>query len=595
MGDILSESISSHRFSAKSIHGYDTKAARQDMVDVARLPFLFEVQDKDGKRLYDFVLPLAPENYDFQWQPRANITMTQGGVYQDVIGVSTPKITINGTFGFSGTTVVGASAVSIREGMGKGFSALDMYLEMETMLLDFYTLYGSTAQTVLKGSDIATDSPAAKYSKLLGKEGNQGRILFFNFTDRHYYEVQIDNFKLTRSVQRRQLYQYSLQMTCVQSIDAFTANGLFYLSNSAGESLKAEDAAAALKAASKLAAFMSAAYTGMAEVVSECNQAEALIGEISSAVATFTNAITTLIQAPFDVVQSALAAVNSITSSLITLSNIADIPHELISDLRNTKRLLMGYERQQDLFVSPTVGATVEPTAEIAGEILSVPVTGAMLSAGFTAPGIPEETLFVTADTVSVTASKQQVVTDRDTIYTVAQQHGTDWKKVAMLNDLSAPYQLSAGMVLLIPSVAGGGVSVTAKTQESFESRLFSTDEKLDENGFIVAYHGSIATTQGVNNLTAQLRHRLATQRGELAEIMHPDYGCDLPIYIGKPNTNMWIRRAMLEFKNVMLNDSRVASVGRVTTEVIDTKTYLTADVYPVGQTSAVEVSHPFA
>jgi phage baseplate assembly protein W len=62
------------------------------------------------------------------------------------------------------------------------------------------------------------------------------------------------------------------------------------------------------------------------------------------------------------------------------------------------------------------------------------------------------------------------------------------------------------------------------------------------DNGFFktdlsVSRSGDLESVEGRDNVIQAIRNRLATSRGELAEVGHPEYGSVLDAVIGEPNT----------------------------------------------------------
>jgi phage baseplate assembly protein W len=98
---------------------------------------------------------------------------------------------------------------------------------------------------------------------------------------------------------------------------------------------------------------------------------------------------------------------------------------------------------------------------------------------------------------------------------------------------------------------------------------------------------------KGMPNLEMQLKHRLMTKRGELAELGHPQYGCLLPELIGKTSVELWQKRAIIEFENTIREDPRVADLQNATMRVDNDAMYLECDVYPVRQTDPMRISIP--
>lgn len=146
------------------------------------------------------------------------------------------------------------------------------------------------------------------------------------------------------------------------------------------------------------------------------------------------------------------------------------------------------------------------------------------------------------------------------------------------------------GDKLLIPGTRTGvGLD---RGDTDFAARLYGTDESLDDAGDHPAdTAGDVATVSGLRNLEMQLGHALRTTQGELAQLGHPEYGSYLPKIIGRIGTDYWHERSRVEARMTMLRDPRVKRVGKVSFVTSGTAIHLTADVYPINQSSPTRMN----
>lgn len=544
-----------------------------------QLPFMFEVAEIPNKP-WQMLLPVNPENYKMTYQPRVNTTITQGGVFEDNIGLAPPKFSISGVFGVMGTFDPSAPQKSLSE--HKNMVGLELYQEMEQNLLSFYERFGTYDM------DDAENRNKVDTKKL-------PELNFYNFYDEEYWAVQINQFTLIRNTQRRHLYQYDIQMTGLKRVSEDKAPTPKAFTDAAQGKLDATAIAELAKKPtvwSKLLDAYKSTMQGVQYIQTLVGDLQRQMATISTAVANFTNGVTSLVHAPFDMVKLALATVNSIMASA---KNLANLPHEFINDMRQMQRLLQGMVKQPQMFVAPPtasrvnvatrhalgmsadadatslvrpaqaavgtikismvtpataditipantlVGTTAAPdnggavfktTASViiaAGqttanipiectvvgttgnvtsgaitsivtaisgtpvlvvtnesavtggretttilidtpviptqpqsptgtEILTGPVTPAMQQAGATGMQIPEETIYDEGgiETPILVAASQISVLGNDTIQTIADRTGTDWKQIVSLNNLDYPFISSNPMDALSPSIASG-------------------------------------------------------------------------------------------------------------------------------------------
>lgn len=433
------------------------------------LPFMFEVTNLETNKPWQMLLPVNPENYKMTYQPRVSTTVTQGGVFEDNIGLAPPKFAMSGVFGVMGTFDANAPQKSLSE--HKNMTGLELYQEMEQNLLSLYERFGTYNMDGLDSNKVDPEKLPA--------------LNFYNFYDEEYWVVQINVFTLVRNTQRRHLYQYDIQMTGLKRVSEDKVPASAVLTDAAQGSitpltkLQTDAAAANVSTWSKLLDAYKSTMQGIQKIQSLVGDLQSQMTAISTAVANFTNGVTSLVHAPLDLVKSALATVNSIMASA---KNLANLPHEFINDMRQIQRLLQGMGKQPQMFVAPptalrtstsaraALGTATNATTSITTpsastaiqtptgtEILTGPVTPAMQQAGATGMQIPEETIYDgDTETLALVAASQESVLGNDTIQTIAARTGVDWKQIASLNNLDYPFISSNPMDALSPSIASG-------------------------------------------------------------------------------------------------------------------------------------------
>ncbi len=627
------------------------------------LPFMFEVMDTTTfLPSSQYILPLPPEAYRKSETPRATVTQTKAGAWEDNIGMGIPKISLQGTFGFLGN-LPGGSAQSMSP---EQKDAWGMFKEVEKILLDFYERFGTYTD-----SGVPVTNPV--------DQNHLPELRFYNFTDEDYYVVQLNKFDVTRNIQRRFIYQYDIQMTVLRRLLQTSGQAV----DAVAMLLSQIPAPASLSLWQTLLQGYSSVYGGMSDVINTVNGIEQNINIVAGAVSAFQQGTTDLINCPSGLLQSVTAGVDSILSKI---QNTPAIPCEFTLDLRNTKRIMLQLGLHADLFSAATATASAASLSTVPNvtEILTAPLPQGAAAAGVIAMNIPEATLFdPTLETSAEVAASEVPITQDDTLSTLAQKYlgdATAWGRIALLNDLEYPFLVqqpidaftpaletgslaapaasgdnsivvaslspNAGDVLLLISgntweaasvkgvnntiltlqvplannypagatitrheraltvlmpgqkiqVPGGvnsGASITADgTQTDFYAKIFGTDEYLADDGTQGADPGGdVATVSGLDSLCMALRHRLRTVRGELAAVGHLQYGSYLPLIVGKISTPMWYQRAILEAKISIMDDPRVSNIGQVKFNFNGTAIYLEADIYPVNQTAATQMS----
>lgn len=299
---------------------------------------------------------------------------------------------------------------------------------MEQNLLSFYEQYGPYR---LDGSN--SDQ----------SENGNLELRFLNFSDREYWVIQVNTFVLTRNVQRPLLYQYDIQMTGLkrfggddQGAEKAIQNYLDYLD--------ASSASAAAASLSTWADIVNTVKNGYEAITSTITELETTMNTISEAVSNFSNGVTSLVNLPASIITTAISMANSVMSAIESIENA---PHELIDSVRNVQRELYGMKNNASLFQQSTTtisitGSNTASSTSTSTEVMTVELPSKLYADGTVVRmNIPEETIF-SSDIESTTpkTSTYRSITDSDTIYSIAQATGADWKAIATLNDIEYPY-----------------------------------------------------------------------------------------------------------------------------------------------------------
>ncbi len=549
------------------------------------MPFEFEIQNAKGQVQDTYVLPINPEQYSISDAPRSKVHFTQGGAYEDGAGLGLAKITLAGTFTYGGGyTVPITKQRGLASNTGLNRSGQELYKELLTTFHHFYEDYHAARRQADNGLPI---------------------IIFRDLGDQRAYRVRIDTFTFSRNLSRRMLHAYNIQMTGLERIEISNIAPSFddpVLNVAEIKSIEPP-----LKEVTTWTEIMDgyrSLHAGVSDLIELANDAIEYVDGVSSAVNSFLSGVTTLIEMPFALLNSAVSAINSVRDSFETMYAAgANLPAEFDEAWINAKLAIGVISNNRDK-VSDTE-TTVDTTAAGARagsspEILSVPFlnTSQVAGAGAVTMNIPELTLFDDSLlAVSDVASSSVTIMDGETLASVAAKHlgnPDEWIRIALLNDLEYPYDLEAGAELKLPAEVGEGRPIVPSKEGTFADKLFGIDESLDSDGeHPVDGTGAVETVGGYENLEMQISHRLQTKRGELAQLGHPEYGSNLPDYIGQLGTDETYERALIEAKRSVLGDPRISEIRNGTFSIEGTAIYFECDAVPINRTEAQRLRLP--
>ena len=401
------------------------------------LPFMFEVIGSNGFPEFTYVMPINPQVYKITEAARVTITQTQGEPFIDNIGSATPRLIMQGTFGYLGTKP-GGGGKGLDKTVNKEGWALAMMCE--SVFLKFYGRFGTDY------------SYGKKWPK--ADPANPPEIRFYNYTDLDYFVVTIDKFDLLHSIDKRFLYQYDMQMTVTRRIDKPTIS-----EDALMVRLNGIPTIPSLSVWGTILKAYSTAYGVVSTVINTVNSVESDLATIRGAVSGFTQGITDLIRCPFGLIKSTTDAVAGI---LTTISGLGNLPHEFTNDLRDTQAALLQLGLQQDNF--QTTDATApDGTIPTDIQIITVPLPPGAANMNIVAMDIPESTLFEqSAESVQAVTASQEIINDQDTMESIAARmlgNSSEWSRIAILNGLEYPFIVSSAIEAFSPPTATGQIS----------------------------------------------------------------------------------------------------------------------------------------
>lgn len=547
------------------------------------LPYWLEIVD--GSKIEAYTFPRTVEGWQSTQKPRQSVTFTQGGLFQDTIGLAPPQIRINGTFGYA----LGAGDFSQGD-------AFEKYASLEGMIQAFYLRFGKYSHS---GKPVAQDS--TYYNKKMHQlteidPANPPTIRFYDFTCEDYWEVAIDAFTFSRSTQRRMLYMYDIQMTALKWVSPPALPRPYEIKRpgSIGAFLDFLDKAQEL-------------YNNCRNFLNAVNRLTDTVKGIILRCINFVRQIAGLIRAVGSTIKSIAnipkelaRAWNSATKELAAaLASDPLAPADFVVSARMQVRISNGLVKQTKNTTQLTQLTTTSAATPIGIEVADAALTPGSISAGFVSIATPPEADMPVSGT-QLASIGSVIISDRDTITSIARKLNIDWQQIAMLNNLDYPYIVTdsrkvsgnvmrPGDAILIPGSATGSANIVITHVQ--EENLFGIDVKLDTVGAMAITSGDSVAIAGLNNLAMQLEHRLKTARGELAELGHPGYGSLVPTFIGKINSPVVLERIRLECELTLLQDPRVASVRNSTLNIDGTALYFTGEVFPINQTSPMQMN----
>lgn len=401
-------------------------------IERQKLPFMFETWNGGNAPEKSFLLPYSPEGYRIIHPTRANVTQTKGGGWEDNAGLGLPKIYLNGTFGYYGS-LPGGGGKHLRMEEKNGW---ELFKEFEAeVFFSFYRQFGPGGTGKTEGIDLR----------------------FYNFSDEDFFSVQIGRFEIQRSVQRRFLYAYTMEITSLGRID---------------DSSTAKDSLAEYLASTpepdvdslRLWGRLLEGYTFVSKVISDAinliNAVSDKLAIVRAAVTGYRQGVSDFIQAPFGLLTDIRKTIDTVLDKVTSLE---DLPHEFTDLLRQEKRKVLILEMQPHLFQTPVSSMAASSGAPPVAEIISGELPTGQIAADeqIVAMDSPETTIFdPSTEFVSDVSVAEEALKSGDTLESVAARvlgDSRQWQRIALLNDLEYPYVVGDDPLLAATTSLGEG------------------------------------------------------------------------------------------------------------------------------------------
>lgn len=186
-----------------------TQQLLQQITDPFGVYCLLEVRIADRESLYH-VFPVMPESLAISQRYLSTVTPTQGGAFVDNYGRAPSPVLLQGTFGRSPRPAIA--------------------LAQEAVAANFLRAEGVEDPGVTPPQEFGVGRVNGyKLMKLLGEMVERSHVpnasgelplcIFYNFAFGAFYEVHLDSFDATMTMERNGLWVYRLQMTMLRRLN----------------------------------------------------------------------------------------------------------------------------------------------------------------------------------------------------------------------------------------------------------------------------------------------------------------------------------------------------------------------------------------
>lgn len=396
------------------------------------IPFMLEVQMANNAEAEYFIFPAGVENVEYSWQSRTNVTHTQAGAFADAIGIIPPKIVLQGTFGYYYTAT------------NDGMDGAAKQLEFVNLVEGFFTRFAKYTTSGKELSDARwTKVSPGKYSdkKIAAADmTNAPKVTFYDFTASEYWQVNIDQFKLMRNKERKLLYMYSIAMSGLKRAGDDTDAKI----------IKAKAAAIAAKKNTTTSTWLDSLRS-----ITSC------IDDVQKFLIA-TNRLTATIKGIIDKAINIVKQVtNIITTAIAQGKALLAMPAAIALEFRNAIKGLMDAVASVDGMPASNIIATRQAMrTAFTLEKTSTANKDQQTPDNDTSA---EEKIFGNSQTSQTVSVAKQSISSNDTVHTIAQKNGVDWKQMVALNKLDAPYISDKFMDKFTPAVATGHLGANAE------------------------------------------------------------------------------------------------------------------------------------
>jgi len=147
------------------------------------------------------------------------------------------------------------------------------------------------------------------------------------------------------------------------------------------------------------------------------------------------------------------------------------------------------------------------------------------------------------------------------------------------------------GDVIQIPETAQVATSAIIPATPDYE-QLFGIDIWIDEDGELessIESDKDFARVFGSDNLVQALKNRIKTSKSYYP--YHPEYGTNLPLYIGQKNISTWQNIIKVDIKGGVLLDPRIFQIKEFKMEIDGDKAGMEFDAIPISDQPSLPIN----
>jgi phage baseplate assembly protein W len=150
---------------------------------------------------------------------------------------------------------------------------------------------------------------------------------------------------------------------------------------------------------------------------------------------------------------------------------------------------------------------------------------------------------------------------------------------------------LQPGDLIQIPGTTSGAASLVVGAKKTYDE-LFGIDLFINADGeleFGSEGNPDFRRVSGVDNLVQAIKNRVGTTLKFY--VYHPDYGSNLPFYIGRKNDPFWDDLVRVDIRRVCLTDPRISDIESFFMTIDGDTIFISLDAIPINENSALPLN----
>lgn len=298
------------------------------------------------------VFPVMPESLQMAQRYLQTVTPTAGGVFVDDYGAAPSPIVLTGTFGMFPNFLKLPSTLERLTGNSSN-TTHSTNASAPTILIPGSTLKNSDIPNLTGYKLVKLMSQIVDYAhRPGGKKSLPRRAKFYNFAFDRYYEVAIDSFEATMSVQQNNLWFYTLQLTAIRELqDVETQATTLAKSWALIDQAASDTADVVAKAQAGPTSFMPPAVSSALSILGKIdNTVNAVVRTVTrlspgSVVGLAANQLDGLLHLPTGTTQQFLSYAAQVPNYVQAVTNVLNqvnnrLPSDTVRDINNARTAL---------------------------------------------------------------------------------------------------------------------------------------------------------------------------------------------------------------------------------------------------------------